>query len=90
MGFLAHVLGIDNLSGRWYGFWSGFFGDVSILSMPLILLRRHNCHVKENRRRQQKFSRGIGVPDGIRTRVTAVKETPTAVTDCKHRARLAL
>jgi len=46
MGFLAHVLGIDNLSGRWYGFWSGFFGDVSILSMPLILLRRHNCHVK--------------------------------------------
>jgi len=46
MSFLAHVLGIDNLSGPWYGFWSGIFGDASILAMPALLLRRHNCHVK--------------------------------------------
>ena len=32
----------------------------------------------------------FGVPDGIRTRVTAVKGTLVAVTHCNHWARLAL
>lgn len=46
MRLLAHLLGLDNLSGPWYGFWSGIGGDLSILAAPLVLLRRHNCHVK--------------------------------------------
>ena len=32
MNVIAHVLGIDNLAGPWYGFWSGIFGDASILA----------------------------------------------------------
>lgn len=43
---LAHVLGIDDVSGRWYGFWSGIGGDLSILAAPVVLLRRHNCHAR--------------------------------------------
>lgn len=46
MNLLLHVLGVDNVSGRWYGFWSGFGGDISILAAPLVLLRRHNCHTR--------------------------------------------
>jgi hypothetical protein len=46
---LSHVLGLDNLAGMWYGFWSGF-GSITIppilTSFPIVfvLLRRHNCH----------------------------------------------
>lgn len=43
---LAHVLGLDDLSGHWYGFWSGIGGDASILAVPAVLVRRHNCHAK--------------------------------------------
>lgn len=43
---LLHVLGVDNVSGQWYGFWSGFAGDLSILAAPLVLMRKHNCHVR--------------------------------------------
>lgn len=45
MRWFEHFLGLDNLSGGWYGFWSGIGGDASILAAPLVLLRRHNCHV---------------------------------------------
>jgi hypothetical protein len=44
MHALAHWLGLDNLSGPWYGFWSGFGSDLGILATPLVLLRKHNCH----------------------------------------------
>lgn len=48
MGWLVHVLGIDDETGRWYAFWSGFGGDVAILggilAQPVIYLRHHNCH----------------------------------------------
>ena len=43
---LLHVLGIDNLGGYWYGWWSGFAGDLSILATPVVLLHKHNCHVR--------------------------------------------
>ncbi len=47
---ILHVFGIDNVSGRWYAFWSGFGGDVailaSILAAPVLLYRKHNCGVK--------------------------------------------
>jgi hypothetical protein len=45
MHWLIHLLGLDNLSGRWYGFWSGIGGDASIMAVPAVILRRHNCHV---------------------------------------------
>lgn len=48
MPWLSHVLGLDSASGYWYLFWSGVGGDVAIigalLSGPVVLLRRHNCH----------------------------------------------
>lgn len=43
---LAHVLGLDNASGRWYLFWSGFFGDTTIIASIVILYWKHNCHHK--------------------------------------------
>lgn len=46
MQVLAHVLGLDDVSGRWYAWWSGFAGDISILATPVVLLRKHNCHVR--------------------------------------------
>lgn len=43
---VLNVLGITNLSGRWYGFWSGIGGDLAFVAAPLVLLRKHNCHVR--------------------------------------------
>lgn len=47
---VLHVMGVDNVSGRWYGFWSGFGGDVailgSILASPILLYRKHDCGVR--------------------------------------------
>lgn len=45
MSGIAHVLGLD-MSGYWAGFWQGPGGELSILATPLVLARRHNCHVK--------------------------------------------
>lgn len=28
MHWLLHVLGVDNVAGPWYGFWSGFGSDL--------------------------------------------------------------
>lgn len=42
-----HWLGMDNLSGPVYGFWSGFgsdIGQVTLLGAVLGMWRRHNCH----------------------------------------------
>lgn len=45
-----HVLGVDNVSGEWYGFWSGFGGDLtliaSVLAAPIILWRKHDCDAR--------------------------------------------
>ena len=49
MHVIAHLLGIDNESGPWYAFWSGFgsdLGEIAIMGSLLALVRRHNCHVK--------------------------------------------
>lgn len=43
--FILHVLGIDDLSGRWYGFWSGIGSDLGELGIVAALLRRHVCEV---------------------------------------------
>jgi hypothetical protein len=45
---LSHLLGLDNLSGPWYGFWSGFgsdIGELAIVGGLLAMVRRHNCHM---------------------------------------------
>lgn len=47
MGWLLHVLGVDNVSGRWYGFWSGFgsdLGEAALLGAVYGAFRKHNCH----------------------------------------------
>lgn len=46
MNLLLHILGIDDVSGRWYAFWSGFAGDIGLIGAAYALLRKHNCHVK--------------------------------------------
>ncbi|HEX3781728.1 MAG TPA: hypothetical protein VHX38_18855 [Pseudonocardiaceae bacterium] len=41
---LLHILGIDDVSGRWYALWSGFGGDLGLIGAAYALLRKHNCH----------------------------------------------
>lgn len=44
---LVHA-GITNVSGRWYGFWSGIgsdIGQVTLLGGGVALWSRHTCHV---------------------------------------------
>jgi hypothetical protein len=46
---LRKLFGLDNLSGPWYGFWSGAGSDLTELAIIgglISLARRHNCHVK--------------------------------------------
>jgi hypothetical protein len=48
--WVLHVSGSDNVSGKWYGFWSGFGGDLGIIgalaAVPWMQYKRHNCQVK--------------------------------------------
>lgn len=47
--WFLHFTGSDNVSGREYGFWSGFgsdLGEFAIVAGLVNLARRHNCHVK--------------------------------------------
>ena len=49
MTWIAHILGLDDGSGRWYLFWSGFGSDISELAIFAALfgiIRRHNCHAR--------------------------------------------
>lgn len=49
MHWLSHFFGLDNLSGPWYGFWSGVGSDISevaIIGGVIQIYRKHNCHVK--------------------------------------------
>lgn len=47
--WVLHIIGSDNLSGPWYGFWSGIAGDTAIFSgLALVAYtqwKRHNCEV---------------------------------------------
>lgn len=42
----AHLAGFDNVSGAWYGFWSGFGSDLGLFAAVAIYIRSRNCHVK--------------------------------------------
>jgi hypothetical protein len=42
------ALGIDDVSGPWYAFWSGFgsdLGELAIIGGLVGVYRRHNCEV---------------------------------------------
>ena len=45
---IGHLLGLDNASGPWYLFWSGFGSDLSELTglgiFVYMFWRKHNCH----------------------------------------------
>lgn len=44
-----HVFGLDDLSGPFYGFWSGVgsdFSELAIVGAVIAAYRHHNCHVK--------------------------------------------
>lgn len=45
---LAHFFGLDNLSGPFYGFWSGIgsdIGELAIIGGLIQIYRQHLCHV---------------------------------------------
>jgi hypothetical protein len=42
--WVLHLAGVDDLSGRWYGFWSGVGSDLAYLGIFGTLARKHNCH----------------------------------------------
>ncbi len=44
MHWLAHILGLDSVSGMPYAFWSGFGSDLGIFGAVLALYWRHVCH----------------------------------------------
>jgi len=47
MAWLWHLLGLDNVSGTPYAFWSGFAGDVTVISAIVVWLRRAARHHRE-------------------------------------------
>lgn len=44
MVWVSAVLGLDNVSGRWYAFWSGFGGDLPIFAGLGAFVLHKNCH----------------------------------------------
>jgi len=43
---LLHYTGGDNGSGPWYLELSGSVGDIPLFAAAIVLIRKHNCHVK--------------------------------------------
>jgi hypothetical protein len=62
---VLHVLGVDDPTGRWYAWWSGFAGDVTlvaaILTAPYVQWKRNNCQV----RRCWRFGRHPFTDEGV-------------------------
>jgi hypothetical protein len=47
--WLEYYFGLTNLSGPWYGFWSGVGSDIAELAIIgglITLVHKHNCHAK--------------------------------------------
>jgi hypothetical protein len=43
--WLAHILGLDDPSGYWYLWWSGFGGRFTLGGALIVTyVRHHNCH----------------------------------------------
>lgn len=45
MGWIGHVLGLDDPSGAPYLAWSGFIPNLSVLGAAYAIVRKHQCHV---------------------------------------------
>lgn len=45
MHVLTHVLGLDDPSGGWYLWWSGFGADLGLVGAAVTLYRKHNCEI---------------------------------------------
>lgn len=45
-GWISHLFGLDNLSGPFYGFWSGVGSGSPLFALGAVYLRHHNCHIK--------------------------------------------
>lgn len=51
--WFLHHFGIDDTTGAWYAFWSGFgsdLGEVTLVVAVIAWYRHHTCHVKGCRR----------------------------------------
>jgi len=46
MLIILRALGIDDVSGPWYAFWSGFGSDLGELAIVGAIIRHVNCHQK--------------------------------------------
>lgn len=47
--WFLHLTGADNVSGPWYGFWSGFgsdLGELAIVGGLISVYWKHSCHAK--------------------------------------------
>lgn len=47
--WLSHFLGLDNGSGPFYLWWSGFganFGEITLITTALVWAKHHNCHTR--------------------------------------------
>lgn len=52
--WLAHILGLDNATGAWYLFWSGFGGDFAEFVVLVTIIRGiMNLNKKHDRHQQQ-------------------------------------
>lgn len=46
MHLLLRILGVDDPSGPWYGFWSGFGSDLGEFALVATVWHHLNCHEK--------------------------------------------
>jgi hypothetical protein len=44
VGFLLHVLGVDDPGGRWYLWWSGIGSDLGEFAIAGAIWHHLNCH----------------------------------------------
>ena len=44
--WFLHITGADNVSGPWYGFWSGFGSDLTEFGLIAVFWHKFNCHTK--------------------------------------------
>lgn len=44
--WIVHVIGLDDPSGYWYMWWSGFGADLSMFVGVGVWYRHRNCHAR--------------------------------------------
>ena len=64
MWTFLHTFGIDDVSGRWYAFWSGAgsdIGELAIVGALFAVVRQHNCEVHHCWRLGRHVVEGTGL-----------------------------